>query len=693
MLPEQLKIQDDFPPVTYEQWRDVAVADLEGAPFEKLVTPSYEGIDIQPIYTRADAPTNGDPHGLPGFTPYVRGASLLGSVKSGCDLRQEHAHPDLVSANKAVLTDLAGGVTSVELRTAPASRNGHDPDEVATDSANGLLAFSTADLDTVLADVPLKMIGVALDAGAAFLPTSAHLIALWHRRGVSSDEARGAFNADPLCVLATEGTLPYSIESGLKQMVDLAAYASRQFPNVTAIGVSTAPYHKAGATAAQDIAFGAATAIEYLRATSAAGLAVDDAARQMLFGMHIGTHHFLAIAKLRAARRVWARVVEACGGSPQAGAMRIHARTSDRVLTHRDAHVNLLRNTVAVFAASLGGADVITSVPFDCLFGLPTDQSRRIARNTVLILQEEAHLNRVVDPAGGSWFLDKLTDQLAVHAWRDLQQVEQQGGMLAALRSGWIADRIAAAYAPRAKDIAARTNGITGVSEFPNVAEAPFQTTSPDHESLRKRANERVAFARQAEYQVDADDLLSLVKAAAGGASVGQLAKALGFHQTWEKVAPMETRSFAEPFEQLRDASDVWLAQHGVRPRVFLANLGPVAHFMARASYAKNFFEAGGFEVIEHDGYDTVDQASSALQESGARIAVICSSDTLYSTFVPEATAKLKGAGARTVVLTGFPGDNEAAWRAAGVDRFIYIKCDAVTMLREMLSEEGVLAS
>src|SRR5262249_37771197 len=246
---------------------------------------------------------------------------------------------------------------------------------------------------------------------------------LWRRRGVPLDQARGAFNADPLAVLARDGQLPMSPATTLAQMANLAAWTAKHYPNVTAVRVGTAPYHHAGATAAQDLAFGMATAVEYLRAMTQAGLSVDVAAGQILFSISLGTHHFLALAKLRAARRLWARVVQACGGSPAAGAMCIHARVSKRVLTLRDPYVNLLRNTAACYAAALGGADAITSVPFDAVAGPPDSFSRRIARNTSLILQEEAHLHRVIDPAGGSSYLEWLTNQVAKHAWHIFQEI------------------------------------------------------------------------------------------------------------------------------------------------------------------------------------------------------------------------------------------------------------------------------
>jgi methylmalonyl-CoA mutase len=505
-------------------------------------------------------------------------------------------------------------------------------------------------------------------------------------------------------------------------MADLAAWTAKNYPLVTAVRVGTAPYHHAGATAAQDIAFGMATAVEYLRAMTGsrsrepsgtglgparlagptAGLDVDTAARQILFSVSLGTHHFLAIAKLRAARRLWARVVEACGGSAAAGAMRLHARVSKRVLTLRDPYVNLLRNTVACFAAGVGGAETITSVPFDAAAGLPDSFSRRIARNTVLVLQEEAHLHRVIDPPGGSWYLDWLTDQVAEKAWGIFQEIERGGGMLAAIRSGWVAQQIDSAFAPRAKNLARRKEGITGVSEFPNVGEAPVMRPAPDRAALRAAAIRRLVAVRQGDKETgrlgEAESSVSLspgllVSLSSEGVSIGQLARALGFHAEPTLIPPLTPHLFARPFEELRDASDSWQAVHGKRPRVFLANMGPVAHHSARAIYAKNFFEAGGFEVIGNDGFKDADAAARAFAQSGATVAVLCSSDKLYPEFVPQVAPKLKAAGARSVVLAGNPGANEAVWRAAGVDRFIFIKCDVLATLREMLREEGVLIS
>ena len=697
----EFTVREDFPAAGYDEWRAMVDKMLKGAPFDrKLVTRTYDGVDVQPMYSRRDELGGDDPLGFPGLAPLVRGSRPLGAAQSGWDLRQEFSEPDLVVANQAILNDLKGGVTSLHLRLDMAARGGLDPDQEAAAGAagrDGVMAYNVDDLDKALADVPLKSVLVAIDAGAAFLPAAAMLVGLWQRRGIPAEQATAAFNADPLAALARDGQLPIPATQAIASMAELAKWTAENYANVTAVGVDTTPYHEAGASSAADIAFAAATAVEYLRAMKAAGLDIDVAARQILFRIGLGTHHFRAIAKLRAARQVWSRVVEACGGSRQAQAMRIHARTSDRVLTQRDAQVNLLRNAVAVFAAGVGGADAITSVPFDARTGLPSNFSRRVARNTVLVLQEEAHLNRVIDPAGGSWFLDQLTEDLAGKAWEIFQEIERRGGMLSALKAGWISAQIEACYLLRAKDIASRKQGITGVSEFADVTQEQEIQSPPDTEALRAAAATRIASARKTDGAPDTltsakDPIADAVTAAVGGATIGQIATALDFHRgSSESIAAIEPHNFAEPFEQLRDACDAWQANCGQRPRVFLANFGPVAHHTGRATWSTNFFQAGGFEVIGNNGFADADAAAAALAESGAEIAVICSSDKLYPDVVPPAAKKLREAGAGSIVLAGHPGDNEQAWTAAGVDRFIFMKCDVLETLRGLLRKHGVL--
>lgn len=715
-LNPKLVLSEDFPPVDEATWRAIVEKDLKGAPFEKkLITSTYEGIDLKPVYTESDWNAEQKPGDIPGCYPFTRGSTPLGSVACGWDIRQQQDHPDLEQANALLLQDLAKGVTSLQLRFDVAARKGQGPDTV-TDrellGRDGLMVYTLSDLEALLAGVHPEMIGIALEAGAAFLPAASILAAFWQKKGVADNKARGSFNADPLAVLARDGELPTSLDDSLSQMRDLAAWTSNKYAWVRSVRVGSAPYHHAGATAAQDLGFSMATAVFYLRELTEAGLDIDAAAKQLLFSYGLGTNFFLAMAKLRAARRLWARVLEASGAStaPEAGtAMMIQARTSKRVLTQRDPWVNMLRNTATTFAAAAAGAQIITTEPFDAALGASGEFGKRIARNTQVILAEESQLGRVVDPAGGSWFVESLTDELAEKGWACFQAVEAVGGMRAALESGWVQDQIDSAFAPRLKNIARRRDAITGVSEFPNLGEKPVNQEQIDMNGLREEAKARTCEKSLSEAELTEIKTLSqpgvtrvetAVRLAGSCARIAQIAAPLMAGEA-AQVRPVTPHPYAAPFEEMRDASDRHKELTGNRPRVFLANLGPVAHHTARAAYSTNFFEAGGFEVVaskpllwKSDDELTAagDAAVKAFVDSGASVAVLCSSDKLYPEAVPAVTERLKAAGARTIVLAGAPGDAEAEYRKAGVDRFIFIKCDVLGTLRELLSEEGVLS-
>ncbi len=698
MLPTDFSLSGEFEPVRLETWRAAVEADLHGVPFEKrLVSRTYDGLAVPPLYVRQDWDATDDPSGMPGAAPFTRGRTALGHVVGGWDIRQEYAHPDPGAVHDAALADLAGGVSSLALRLDRAARHGLDPaapDAVSRAGHDGAMLYDVEAFARALDGVHLTMAGVALDAGAATLPAAALLTALARGRGDAPADLRLAFNADPLAALARDGSLPVPLETTYRDMADLARWTSETLPGSTSVQVDTSPYHDAGATAAQDLGFSMATGVRYLRALTDAGLPVSVAARQIVFTYSVGCHFFFAIAKLRAARTLWARVVEACGGDEASAGMRLHVRPGRRVLTQRDPWVNLLRNTVCCFAGAAAGADAITAAPFDAAIGLPDAFSRRIARNTQVILHEESHLNRVIDPAGGSWMIESQTDALAEMGWAVLQEIEAQGGMDRALLSGGVRERVEAAAAARQRNIETRRDPITGVSEFPAVSETPVQREVPDHDALRAAAAERLRAAASSTVDLEGAGpvMERLVEAAAQGASLGALARAL-----WQEagegptIDPLVPRPYAEPFERLRDASDRYKERTGHRPAVFLVAVGPVAQHTARTTYAKSFFEAGGFEVRGGDGVDSDAQAVEAFRASGARIAVICSSDALYESVVPALAPQFRAAGATDVVLAGRPGEREAAYREAGVDRFIYVSCNVYQTLRELLIREGVL--
>jgi len=704
-LPPRFELGTEFHKINYGAWRAKVESELKGASFDKrMTTHFYEGIELQPLYTEEIFATAGDPAGLPGFSPFVRGTETLGHRVGGWDIRQEEAHYDPAVANAHILEELNGGVTSIDLRFDGASMHGLDPDDPrAADLVghDGVSIATAGDIARVTRDVDLTVAGLHLDPGSAFLPAAALYVAHARRAGIPLDRLRGGFVADPLKALMRDGSLLTSLDTALAQMADLAAWTSQNLPCMTAVDVSTTPYHNAGTTAVADVAFAVATGLDYLRVLTDAGLGLEAAARQFTFSMGLGCRFYLAIAKIRAARLLWAQAVAACGGSPEAQKMHLRVTTGRRVMTTRNRSLNILRNTVACYAGAVAGADVITTTPFDAPTGLPTEGSRHNARNTQLILAEECHLSQVVDPAGGAWYLEWYTHEIARRAWSVLQEVEAQGGMIKAVLNGWVARQVRTAEAARERDAATRKLAVTGVSEHPTQVEYRTDQEVPDFDAITETAKQRVSGWRRANPSPETLGTLAAtavgsgaltaaaIAAAERGATLGDLAAALT--RTGEEptvIAPLAVHPYAKAYEELRDAADAFEARRGRRPRVHVAGVGSIAEQVARKNYARNFFEAGGFEVIAEERHFDIEDAAEAFARTDTKIAVICSTDRHYATVVPELAARLKQAGARTVVLAGRPGEAEEAWRAAGVDRFIYMRCDVLETLWTLLREE-----
>ncbi|GLW06702.1 methylmalonyl-CoA mutase [Microtetraspora sp. NBRC 13810] len=594
----------DFPPTTRDRWRDAALAVLRRSgveaesPEEALSTTTYDGVTISPLYDEADAPAG---QGVPGLPPYVRGARPL----PGWDVRQRHA----VADPAAVLADLENGVTSLWLAVGP--------DAIPVD-----------DLPRVLAPVYLDLAPVVLDAGADTARAAETLLRVAADRAGAADASppvAGNLGADPLGLAArTGGPADFTVAAGL------ARRCATGHPGLRAITVDGTPYHDAGGSDAEELGCSVAAGVSCLRALTAEGLSVAEALGQLDFRYAATADQFLTIAKLRAARRLWARVAQVCGAS-ESGAQRQHAVTSSAMMTARDPWVNMLRTTVACFAAGVGGADAVTVQPFDARLGLPDDFARRIARNTQSLLLEEAHAGRVADPAGGSWYVERLTADLAEAAWAWFREIERAGGMAAALESGLVAGRLAATRARRADDVAHRRTPITGVSEFPDIDEKiPARRPGPG--------------------------------LAAAGAGRG-----------------LPVVRYAAEFEALRDLADA----QPRRPQVFLATIGPVAAHTARASFAANLFGAGGIATVTAGPGTDPAEIAAAFTASGAAVACLCSSDRLYGEHAAAVAAALRDAGALRIWLAG-KGHYE------GVDANLHAGGDALDVLRTTFDDLGV---
>lgn len=624
MSSEQLpSFAADFAAAQQADWLRLVDKVLKGSDFEKrLASRTLDGLRIAPLYTRADElPFAGA--GRPGTPPYARGGTLR-RPGTPWDIRQRFSDPEPARANKAILADLEGGVTSAVLDIAAPDQAGLAPSDIAA----------------ALAGVMLDLCPVVLDAGAASTAGAAALDAVWSAQGIAPEARRGCYGADPIGGLARFGASPEPIDEAVRAAAIRAAGAP---PHVTGFVADGRIYHAAGASEAQELAAVLATLVAYWRAIEGVGARAADAVAKIRVTLAADADQFLTIAKFRAARRLVWRLADAAGAGDRAGAVALTAETATRMYARRDPFVNILRATLATAAAGLGGADAVTTLPFTAALGRPDAFARRIARNIQIVLQEESSLGRVADPAGGSWYVEQLTEDLAEKAWAMFQEIERQGGIVRALITGALQRQIGETRSAREKLLASRRLELTGVSAFPQIDEAGLDVEPAP---------------------------------AAPPLAVGTMAE------------PLRPVSLAAPFEALRDRADRARAA-GQSPGVFLVNLGETADHNARANFMANLLAAGGIAAVASEPLTSSQAAGHAFAGQSAKIACLCSSDAVYGELADAAASALKAAGASHVYLAGRPGEQESALRAAGVDGFIFVGLDVIALLTELHDRLG----
>jgi len=587
-------------------------AELGDQPEHLLDTPSYDGFAVRPLYTVFDELPEPP---LPGEWPYVRGGDALRDVTSGWKVAEVFPAAGTATgdANAAVLGALTDGVSALLIRVGESG--------VAADQLEGLLA-----------GVYLNLAPVILDAGADYSRACDVMLAL-----IAAPEAENRttlsidLGADPLTAALSDRPAP-----AIEEVVTVASRTARD-RGVRAITVDGPAFHNLGANATWELAGSIAAGVAYLRVLTESGMPVDEALGQISFRLAADDDQFMTLAKMRAVRQLWARVAEVVG-DPDGGATVVHAETSLPMMTQRDPWVNMLRCTLAAFGAGVGGADTVLVFPFDVAIqggfpGTAASFARRIARNTQLLLLEESHVGRVLDPAGGSWFVEDLTEQLAQQAWEHFQAIESRGGFSDA--RGYVTDQIAEIAARRADDIAHRRTAITGVNEFADLAEPPL----PQGDSAtRPRA-------------------------------AGNLQR------------------YAAAFEALRDRSDSYLARTGSRPQALLLPLGPLAEHNIRATFAANLLASGGIEAINPGTVDAAGVALAVADAGAPSVAVICGTDRRYS---GEASGILEAARAAGISRVYLAGPEKAVGDAGDrPDEFLTAKIDAVEALSNLLTRLG----
>ncbi len=626
------KFFTEFPPVPTEKWEEVITKDLKGADYERrLVWKTHEGFKVRPYYRLEDLQDLQHLGGKPGCFPFVRGTKkdnewYIHQGLSACD-------GDLAKANAEAKVLLTKGVESLGFYL--------DAGKIQTKEDYALL-LKGIDLTVI----PVSFCGSSLKN----IESLTNFITYVDSLGVDKDRVNALFDFNPLMILTTKG---YFCEDSSFAKLAECVKATQEYKNIRVIAVDATTFNGAGASSTQELAFALSEGSEYLSRLTDIGLSAKDVAKKMVFVFSVGSSYFMEIAKFRAARLLWANVVEAYGvDSNCAKKMKIFAYTGEWNQTVYDSYVNMLRATTEAMSAALAGVDFLEVVPFDFAYQVPGEFSTRIARNIQSILKEESYFNKVVDPAAGSYYVENLTNSLAEAAWKLFTDVEKDGGYVKKFKEGFIQSEIKAVSDKKDKNIATRRQTLLGTNQFPNFLEVA-------EDNITKEIVSR--------------EIPTLM-----GMKVEESCSSC------EKMAePLRPYRGAQAFEALRLATD----RSGKEPKAFMLTFGNLAMCRARAQFSSNFFAIAGIRVIDNNRFDTIEEGAKAALESGAEIVVACSSDDEYAEAVPQ-IAKLLGDKA-ILVVAGDPACREEL-SAAGINNFIHVRSNVLETLKEYQRMLGI---
>ena len=613
MAQEKNKLFDMFPPVSTEEWMAKITADLKGADFnKKLVWRTNEGFDVQPFYRREDLEGLTAIDSKPGEFPYLRG------TRDNNDwlIRQAVMGDNSEEMNRHAIEILDKGVQSLAV------------------ILHGEL--EAKDLETILKGVDLNKVEVNVTSCPGHAVEVAKALVDLIEKAGAVDEFRGTINFNPFRRLLAKGLeFPKDIKETSLKLYETV----KPVPGLRCFAVNSYLLNNCGAYISQELGYALAWGSEWISMMTEAGLSACEVALRIKFNMGISSNYFMEIAKFRAARMLWAEIVKAYGVNPEGCdccKMKVHAVTSRFNMTIYDAHVNLLRSMTETMSAAIAGVDSIETLPFDLQYEKPDEFSERIARNQQLLLREESHLNKVVDPSGGSYYIEVLTDSIATQAWKLFNEVEEQGGFLAELRKGSVQAKVNESGAKRHEDVARRKEILLGTNQYPNFNET----------ALQKITKTCCCCGCSSEEPTD-------------GA-----VESLNFNRA------------ASQFEALRLDTE----RSGKRPKVFMLTIGNLAMRLARAQFSANFFGCAGYEIIDNIGFNTVKEGVDAAMEKGADVVVLCSSDDEYAEYAPAAYAELGGRA--MFVVAGAPACMDEL-KEKGIEHFIHVRVNVLETLKE----------
>ena len=700
---------DEFEKPTYEQWQAEVEKALKGGDFhKKMFTKTYEGITLQPIYTPA---LHGEkiPKGVyPGAGEFLRGTKASGYIKESWGVSQYVDDSLPKDANHASLYEIVKGGTIHNIRLDEATRHDQDVQVGASVGVGGTSLSTMDDCKQLIERFNLKENPLYIETGASAAILLGMLAATVKGAKKQTADLKGLIGADPVGVWAKDGALHISLDTAFDEMAHTVVWAKEQAPELKTVLVSGDVYANGGANDVQEVAYALATAVCYVRQLAQRNIDIHTIAKSMMFTFSMGANFFMEIAKLRALRVLWARIMEAFGAEEAGRAVHVHGRTSAFTKTVYDPYVNLLRNTTQAFSGVVGGLNSLEVSPFDQPIRKADDFSRRIARNIQVMLQTEFELRQPVDPVGGSWYVETLAAELCEKIWAEFQTIESKGGIVAALKEGYPQAQVKAILEERFKNLAYRRDVAVGNNMYANMTEELLDPKPENQETLRQK---RVAHIE--EYLASAEpDAISKAQATLEasttepGALIGlielgalqkltirQIRKSLDAGDiSSETIEPITAHRWTEQFEALRMRTENYKQRTKDNVKVFLANMGPIPQHKPRADFSTGFFEVGAFEVIKNDGHETTADAAKAARESGADVVVICSTDDTYPELVPPLAKELKETMPNvTVILAGAPPkDLEPVYREAGVDDFISVRANCYEILNTLQDKKGM---
>lgn len=612
------KLFSEFAPVSTEEWMAKITADLKGVPFEKkLVWKTGEGFNVNPFYRAEDIEGLKTTESLPGEFPYVRGTKKDNDWK----VRQNIEVCCFKGANEKALDLLTKGVTSLGFIIKGDEVN---EENIATllegiCPASVELNFNTCNCKAE------KLIGILAD--------------YFKGKGVDAEKCYGSVNYDAFKKPLVKGKENSEWVEGAAAVLK----AGQALPNYRVLAVNAFLFNNAGAYISQELGYALAWGNELMAKLTEAGFTADEVAKKIKFNFGISSNYFMEIAKFRAARWLWAEIVAAYKPACECACKMVaHAQTSEWNMTVYDAHVNLLRSQTEAMSAALAGVDSITVRPFDKIYQTPDDFSERIARNQQLLLKEECHLDKVVDPSAGSYYVEVLTNSLADVAWKLFLEVEEKGGFSVAVNAGEIQNAVNASNVSRKKAVATRREILLGSNQYPNFTE------------------------------VAADKIQEKGSCCCGGGHCGEAT-----------IPALDFSRGASEFEALRMTTE----KSGKTPKVFMLTIGNLAMRLARSQFSANFFGCAGYKIIDNLGFDTVEAGVEAAVKAGAEIVVLCSSDDEYAEFAPAAYKAL--AGRAEFVVAGAPACADDL-KAQGIDQFVNVKSNVLETLKAFNAKLGI---